>query len=120
MIAYLSGPMSGIKNDNFPAFRAAANTLRADGWTIVNPIETDHLVENAGEKKAWHRYLRKDLGIICQTCDAIIVMQGWEESDGARLEVKTCFELGMPIYKLDPSAVGGVRLLMWWRARLKK
>lgn len=41
MRLYLAGPMSGIKGFNFPAFHAAAKVLRAAGYIIVSPAETD-------------------------------------------------------------------------------
>jgi len=46
---YLSGPMSGLPGFNFPAFHAAAAKLRADGFTVLNPAETD----NGDTSKAW-------------------------------------------------------------------
>ena len=36
---YLSGPMSGIKDSNFPAFLEWAARLRADGFEVVSPHE---------------------------------------------------------------------------------
>ncbi len=36
---YLSGPMSGIKDNNFPVFHAEAARLRALGYTVVSPAE---------------------------------------------------------------------------------
>ena len=36
---YVSGPMSGLPDLNFPAFHAAAAELRALGHTVVNPAE---------------------------------------------------------------------------------
>lgn len=38
---YIAGPMSGIPQFNFPLFHAAAAALRAQGFDIVSPAETD-------------------------------------------------------------------------------
>ena len=37
MKLYLAGPMTGIKDLNFPAFHAEASRLRALGHIVVNP-----------------------------------------------------------------------------------
>ena len=34
---YISGPMTGMPEHNFPAFHAAADRLRKAGWSVVNP-----------------------------------------------------------------------------------
>ena len=37
MRLYLAGPMSGIKDFNFPAFNEAAEHLRKLGYEVFNP-----------------------------------------------------------------------------------
>lgn len=37
MKIYISGPMSGIRNMNYPAFEAAEQMLLDDGWDVVSP-----------------------------------------------------------------------------------
>ena len=39
MKVYISGPMAGIENHNFPQFNALATKLRALGVDVVNPAE---------------------------------------------------------------------------------
>jgi len=41
MRVYIAGPMSGIPQFNFPAFKAAARALRAIGYDVICPAETD-------------------------------------------------------------------------------
>ena len=36
-IIYISGPITGMIEDNQPAFAAMAARLRADGHTVINP-----------------------------------------------------------------------------------
>ena len=39
---YVAGPMRGIPEFNFPAFFAAADKLRGDGFAVFNPAERDN------------------------------------------------------------------------------
>ena len=38
---YIAGPMTGIKDFNFPAFDRAEIQLALDGWTPINPANID-------------------------------------------------------------------------------
>ena len=88
---YLSGPMSGIPEHNFPAFHAEAARLRAAGYEVVNPAEMDH-----ASGALWDECLRKDI-VQLVTCEGIALMIGWEDSRGAKLEFHIAKELGMHV-----------------------
>jgi hypothetical protein len=89
---YLSGPMSGIADNNFPAFHEWAARLRSEGLDVVSPAE----IQEAG---TWELCLRADLRELC-TCDAIALMPGWESSKGANLELHVAHRLGMEVMHL--------------------
>lgn len=89
---YLSGPMAGIPNNNFPAFMEFAARLRAEGFEVVNPAE----LQDAG---SWEQCLRNDLREMV-TCDAIALMPGWEKSRGANLELHVAHRIGMDVLHL--------------------
>jgi hypothetical protein len=99
---YLSGPMSGLPELNFPGFHAAAASLRADGHIVINPAEitTDH-----GAK--WEDCLRADITQLV-TCEGIALMPGWEGSKGARLEAHIARELNMHEIHLVPPPVSAI------------
>lgn len=94
---YLAGPMSGIPQFNFPAFFEAGKVLREAGHDIVSPAELDDR-EHAGEALAsphgdvgdssvtWGQCLGRDVQIIADTVDGVVLLPGWENSRGARLE----------------------------------
>ncbi|WP_319942079.1 DUF4406 domain-containing protein [Pseudomonas quasicaspiana] len=42
---YISGPMTGLPDFNFPAFAAEANRLRGLGFDVVNPAEINQTAE---------------------------------------------------------------------------
>ena len=65
MRLYLAGPMSGIKDFNFPAFNEAAEHLRKLGYEVFNPAEDD--VERDGfdptkdDAEPFLHYMQRDL-----------------------------------------------------------
>lgn len=89
---YLSGPMTGLPDNNFPAFHAWAARLREQGFDVVSPAE----IQEAG---IWEMCLRADIRELC-TCDAIALMPGWEPSKGANLELHLAHRLGMEVMHL--------------------
>jgi hypothetical protein len=91
---YISGPMTGMPNLNFPAFNAAAEVLRVHGFDPVNPVDI-----NPDPKATWVDCMRKDIPAVC-TCDAIALLPGWEDSRGAHLEVFVARALGLKIRTL--------------------
>lgn len=97
-LLYLSGPMSGMPDLNFPAFHRAAAKLRASGYDVVNPAEMD---EADTSPKEWHEYLRRDLiEMLQRRCTHIALLPGHENSKGATLELTVAKALGMEVMHL--------------------
>ena len=92
---YLAGPMTGYPEFNFPAFKAAASDIDEMGVGAVycTAFGTPPAPEDA---LPWDEYLREALRLML-TCNAVVVLPGWRESKGARLEVYVALELGMPV-----------------------
>lgn len=89
---YISGPMTGKEDHNFPQFNAAAERLAAMGYDEVeNPAEKG-VVPGWG----WTDYLRYDLARVV-LCDAIYMLPGWQGSPGARLERYVADQLGLRV-----------------------
>ena len=90
---YISGPMTGHDDHNFPAFYAAAVRFRQAGWDVANPAE------NFGGRTDLPReaYLRADMAMLAQS-DAIALLPGWERSAGATLEVVLAKEIGLQFF----------------------
>ncbi|MCE5182333.1 MAG: DUF4406 domain-containing protein [Betaproteobacteria bacterium] len=88
---YISGPMTGLPEFNFPAFNAEADRLRSLGYEVINPAEINH--ESADD---WHGCLRKDLASLL-TCDTLALLDGWQKSAGAHLEMHVAHRVGMGI-----------------------
>ena len=110
---YLAGPMTGYKEYNFPAFFDYAEALEDGGWTVWNPAQHDLDVHgtlnnvrdefNVDPKAFLRGCLSWDLSTICNECDAIAMMPGWENSKGARAEHATAVALGLQIIYLDST-----------------
>lgn len=77
---YISGPMTGLPDNNFLAFNAAAEFLRRTRRPIENPAEK-------GQKRGWKwvDYLRYDIRKLMD-CSTIAMLPGWTKSRGACLE----------------------------------
>lgn len=109
MKLYLAGPMTGIKDFNFPAFDAAAAELRAAGHEVFSPAENDRdngydgvsekgdPAEAAAAGFDLRETLKQDLSWICDHAEGIAVLPGWGKSKGARSEVALANALGLQI-----------------------
>ena len=84
---YISGPMRGVPEFNFPAFEEAAAKLRKKGWLVFSPAEFDAQFHTTGDKVTVLTYIRRDLHIIVNelgAADAIVLLPNWQESIGDR------------------------------------
>lgn len=83
---YISGPMSGYPNLNFPAFYKAADLLDHSGWDVVNPADI-----NPDPNADWFDCIIVDMKLV-KNCDAIYMLKGWEQSPGAQIEYWTAIK----------------------------
>ena len=126
MRIYISGPITGMSDYNYPAFHAAAKRLRDKGHWVINPAELSALFGTADEldlsfsarrrieenltdyktyeERSWdeHRSLLAravmdaDLAAV-RSCDAIYLLRGWEQSRGARKELAEALAHGLSV-----------------------
>lgn len=93
---YIAGPITGHDlAERKREFDFTATLLEIDGREVVNPMTLPHQHD-----KSWESYMRECIEALIK-CDAIYLMQGWELSDGARLEFTIASKLKMQI--IDPS-----------------
>ena len=109
---YIAGPMTGLPEHNFPAFAAAAEELRAEGWEVLSPAEMQTAEQMQAVRDLGPAYkfsptycacMRRDILVVLD-CDAIYLLPGWEQSSGARVEEAVARAVGLDV--LGAVAVG--------------
>jgi predicted Rossmann-fold nucleotide-binding protein len=91
--------MRGLPLYNFPAFEAATADLRARGMQVESPHEVelnDGWDPATDQPLALSDYMERDLPAVCRA-DAVVVLPGWEKSQGAEIELTVARLLGKPI-----------------------
>lgn len=86
---YVSGPMSGYLECNYPEFFRVAGQLAARGYTVVNPASND-------TGKSYREIMKGDIQLLLG-CDGVALLPGWERSTGATLEHRIAEVLQMDI-----------------------
>lgn len=86
---YISGPMTGLPDFNYPAFNAEAARLRALGYHVENPAENP-------PQDSWEAYMEVCIPQLL-TCDTIALLPGWSESRGALWERYVASQEGITI-----------------------
>ncbi len=122
---YVSGPMTGKKGFNIPAFDQAAILLRKLGYDVVSPAELDNQafreqclkcstgsVEELKERckqedisfASLGRLLEQDIAIIADgTVEGMVLLPGYKESKGVLLEMFTARLFHIPVYIFNIS-----------------
>ena len=126
---YISGPMTGLPDLNFPAFYAAQKLLEAQGYTVVNPAEVGKHLNKKGlipkgltEKQLHLFYVREDIAaMITGGCMAIYLLKGWELSIGAWMEVDVARMLQFEFVYETKQSVGNdyetaIKVISEWEA----
>lgn len=89
MRVYISGPMTGYEDYNRSAFMEAEKDLTDAGYEVFNPgaiiVDEDFNLKNIAII---------DLVSLCE-CDGIYMLDGWEQSKGARAEYAVAQWIGL-------------------------
>lgn len=96
---FISGPMTGYPEWNFPAFYAAEGKLAISGHKVINPArEFDGIPPE--EVGSWSECMRIAMRHLTDA-RSLVVLSGWQESRGAKLEVLNAKNFGMRIYDFE-------------------
>lgn len=97
-IIYISGPMTGLPDYNYPLFNATAAALRKRGYAVINPAE----FFGGKADRTREEYMRESI-LRLMEADGLMLLPEWHKSPGAVLEVAIARELEMSLYTLDNS-----------------
>lgn len=114
-LLYISGGMTGIKDNNRPAFAKASQILRKAGYRVISPPDLDKFSRH----RTWEGFLRRDLSFLVK-CDAIATLSGWKKSRGANLEVHVGKALSMEIHPVKFYVKGKAHVQSKGRRKEKK
>jgi hypothetical protein len=89
-VVFVSGPMRGRELKNLPAFQNAEDDLF--GYGIEGLIPHNLALDNPGFREA----VRRDLNAVVES-DGIYMLEGWQHSEGAKIEHSLAIMLGKPI-----------------------
>lgn len=99
-VVYISGPMTGIEDFNYPAFNEAEDVLNSMGYRALNPARMDK--EQGTDGLTWHDFLKRDLHAILDDDRVIgvVFIEGWRNSRGATLEGYVAQQAGKKVWEL--------------------
>ena len=90
MKIYISGPITGI-DDWKERFKAAEDDLKAQGHQVLTPRAIDADLD-------YEDYMRIDFAMV-EVSDAIYLLDGWQNSNGAKRELAHAIELNLNVYR---------------------
>jgi hypothetical protein len=89
---YLSGGISGRKYEQVMVqFEQMEYYLKTHGHEVVNPAKF------GVDERSWEDYMKMSV-IEMMSCDAILMLQGWQNSRGATIERNLAWNLNIPVY----------------------
>lgn len=113
---YISGPMSGYVELNYPQFFEASGIVTTMGFCPINPakLSLDLAVFRQTENLSISDYMRHDLKSLLDSATSLILLPGYEDSAGAILELTVAMAIGIPIFHWaqvsEKKLIEGVKL----------
>lgn len=91
---YISGPITGTKDylEKFEDIETAL-VLIHQGVEVINPAKVN---ANLPKSTTWEEYMRMSLCMLSM-CDGIYMMEGWQQSRGAKLEYAYAKGMGITV-----------------------
>jgi len=106
---YIAGAMTGIKDFNFPSFDDARDWIVQCGGVAINPADIDRAFGFEGigmsgdhSELGWSKsklgdVIARDIKALSE-CDAIYLLEGWESSKGANIELAFALMIDLEVF----------------------
>ncbi len=128
-VLYIAGPMRGIAWFNFPLFDRVAKELREAGNEVISPADEDRQHDGfdpyANPSHAnpdactfpktmdFAKTVRRCLEAVLR-CDEIVLLPGWENSNGAVAELTLAMWLGKRVRHLNIDYDNRITYACYW------
>ena len=105
ILVYIAGPYSGLSDgailDNILRAEATAHTLLSIGFSVFCPHKnTGWFTQKCCRYGVLPETTCMENGItILERCDALLLLEGWQESVGAKTERKFAEENNIPVFE---------------------
>lgn len=108
---FISGPISGIKDFNFPNFNFWNENLESIGYEVVSPAKmaVEFGVPEQIQSNADLLYKLENMEIeeLCK-CNSIFLLNGWTNSNGSKRELAKAIEKNLKILEESNFSLGTV------------
>jgi hypothetical protein len=98
---YISGPMKNMTDGNLEDFDKAEKQLRQLGYDVLNPHAISEIVNlrffELGKIPEYEDYLREDIIQMLAKCAKVLVLPGWRNSKGSKLEIANALACGLDV-----------------------
>ena len=98
---YISGPIKNITDGNMQAFDDAEKQLRQLGYDVLNPHKIGEELNirffEIGKIPTYEDYLKEDIIQMLSKCDKVLVLRGWRNSNGSKLEIANALACGLDV-----------------------
>ena len=99
---YISGPMKNMTDGNMPAFDEAEKQLKEMGYETLNPHKIGEELNirffEMGKVPTYEDYLKEDIIQMLAKCDKVLVLPGWRNSKGSKLEIANALACGLDVF----------------------
>lgn len=97
---YLSGKITGLEKEVYTkTFARAEQHYLSAGYEVINPVKIGEALLSLNPKAKYEDFMIRDLEAL-STCTHIAMLEGWEESNGAKREKAEAEKLGLEIMYL--------------------